>query len=206
MPGTAPPPILLRTFGYSRPILVALRSLSLKPISFGNKTPPIRFSQAGGQTAHKARPPNLELALTPLPNLYTGRRSFFRCMTPCRKTSRPPSHAPKLRSRRMQCRAARYAALLLLFCVISPIHATVQSSGEAGGAVATIAPAFPLRTRQRQKIIVGSAVNYTAELECSVRILRFFRYQKCDFLRVFLKRRVKNFSPQSFEMSSHTAV
>ena len=55
------PQILLRTFGYSRPILVALRSLSLKPISFGSKTPPIRFSQAGGQSAHKARPPNLEL-------------------------------------------------------------------------------------------------------------------------------------------------
>ena len=34
------PPILLRTFGYSRPILVVLRSLSLKPISFGYKTPP----------------------------------------------------------------------------------------------------------------------------------------------------------------------
>ena len=106
----------------------------------------------------------------------------------------------------MQCRAARYAALLLVFCVISPIHATVESSGVAGGAVATIAPALPLRTRQRQKIIVGSAVNHTAELDCSVRILRFFRYQKCDFLRVFLKRRVTNFSPQSFEMSSHTAV
>jgi len=61
------PPISLRTFGYSRPILVALRSLSLKPISFGYKTPPTRFSQAGGQSAHKARPPhNLELALTPL--------------------------------------------------------------------------------------------------------------------------------------------
>jgi len=79
MPGTHPPnflvgkgrqreypPILFRTFGYSRPILVALRSLSLQPISFGYKTPPIRFSQAGGQSAHKARPPNLELALTPL--------------------------------------------------------------------------------------------------------------------------------------------
>ena len=51
------PPILLRTFGYSRPILVALCSLSLKPFSFGYKTPPIRFSQAGGQSAHKARPP-----------------------------------------------------------------------------------------------------------------------------------------------------
>jgi len=51
------PPILLRTFGYSRPILVALRSLSLKPISFGYETPPIRFNQAGGQSAHKARPP-----------------------------------------------------------------------------------------------------------------------------------------------------
>jgi len=48
------PPILLCTFGYSRPILVALRSLSLKPISFGYKTPPVRFSQAGGQSAHKA--------------------------------------------------------------------------------------------------------------------------------------------------------
>ena len=60
------PPILLCTFGYSRPILAALRSLSLKPIPFGYKTPPIRFSQAGGQSAHKARPPNLELALTPL--------------------------------------------------------------------------------------------------------------------------------------------
>jgi len=64
--GQIPPPILLRTFGYSRPILVALRSLSLKPISFGYKTPPIRFSQTGGQSAHKARLPNLELALTPL--------------------------------------------------------------------------------------------------------------------------------------------
>jgi len=53
------PPILLRTFGYSRPILVALRPLSLKPISFGYKTPPIRFSQADGQSAHKARPPTL---------------------------------------------------------------------------------------------------------------------------------------------------
>ena len=60
------PPILLLTFGYSRPILVALRSLSLKPFSFGYKTPPIRFSQEGGQSAHKARPPNLQLALTPL--------------------------------------------------------------------------------------------------------------------------------------------
>jgi len=49
MPGTHPqyfgwgdvngniPPVLLRTFGYSRPILGALRSLSLKPISFGYK-------------------------------------------------------------------------------------------------------------------------------------------------------------------------
>ena len=53
------PPILLRTFGYSRTILVALRSFSLKPISFGYKTPQIRFSQAGGQSAHKARPPTL---------------------------------------------------------------------------------------------------------------------------------------------------
>ena len=60
------PPILLRTFGYSRPILVAVRSLSLKPISFCYKTPPIRSSQAGGQSAHKARPPNIELALKPL--------------------------------------------------------------------------------------------------------------------------------------------
>ena len=51
--------MLLRTFGYNRPILVALHSLSLKPISFGYKAPPIRFSQAGGQSAHKARPPTL---------------------------------------------------------------------------------------------------------------------------------------------------
>ena len=67
-----PPPILLRTIGYSRPLLVALRSLSLKPISFGYKTPPVRFSQAGGQSADKARPPNLELALTPLVTLSMG--------------------------------------------------------------------------------------------------------------------------------------
>ena len=60
------------TFRYSRPILVALRSLSLKLISFGYKTPPIRFSQAGGQSAHEACPPNLELALTPL-RLRPGR-------------------------------------------------------------------------------------------------------------------------------------
>ena len=70
MPGTHPPNILvgedvngnipaniITYFGYSRPILVALRSLSLKPFSLGYKTPPIRFSQAGGQSAHKARPP-----------------------------------------------------------------------------------------------------------------------------------------------------
>ena len=44
------PPILLRTFGYSRPILVALRSLSLKPISFGYKTPPIHSLQSGRRT------------------------------------------------------------------------------------------------------------------------------------------------------------
>ena len=69
------PPILLRTFGYSRPTFVALRSLSLKPISFGYKTPPIRFSQAGGQSAHEARPPpNLELALTPLGESAEGAR------------------------------------------------------------------------------------------------------------------------------------
>jgi len=54
-------PILLRTFGYSRPILVALRSLSLKPISFGYKTPPIRFSRLT-----RLVPTNLELALTSL--------------------------------------------------------------------------------------------------------------------------------------------
>ena len=64
--GDTSPPILLRTFGYSRPVLVALRSLSLKPISFGYKTPPIRFSQAGGQSLTRLVPPNLELALTPL--------------------------------------------------------------------------------------------------------------------------------------------
>ena len=73
--GNIPP---IRTFGYSRPILVALRSLSLKLISFGYKTPPIRFSQAGGQSAHKARPPqpNLELALTPLGRGISSRRPW----------------------------------------------------------------------------------------------------------------------------------
>ena len=45
--------------------LPPVRSASSR-ISFGYKTPPIRFSQAGGQSAHRARPPNLELALTPL--------------------------------------------------------------------------------------------------------------------------------------------
>ena len=48
----------------------ALRSLSLKPISFGYETLPIRFSQADGQSAHKARPTKLELALTPLLKKY----------------------------------------------------------------------------------------------------------------------------------------
>jgi len=78
MPGTHPqyfgwgdvngniPPILLRTFGYSRPILFALRSLSLKPFSFGYKTPPIRFSPLPHPTPFGGLSPNLELALTPL--------------------------------------------------------------------------------------------------------------------------------------------
>jgi len=78
MPGTHPPifwlggrqreypPNIIRTFGYSRPILVALRSLSLKPFSFGYKTPPIRFSPLPHPTRSVVRPPNLELALTPL--------------------------------------------------------------------------------------------------------------------------------------------
>ena len=39
---------------------------SVRSASFGYKTPPIRYSQAGGQSAHKARPPNLQLALTTL--------------------------------------------------------------------------------------------------------------------------------------------
>ena len=60
------PPILLRTFGYSRPILVALRSLSLKPISFGYKTPPIRVFPSHTPPHSVVRPPNLELALTTL--------------------------------------------------------------------------------------------------------------------------------------------
>jgi len=82
------PPILLRTFGYSRPILVAPRSQSLKPISFGYKTPPIRFSQAGGQSAHKARPPILELALTsPLVRGSTNCTNFFKKFVKIRKSS-----------------------------------------------------------------------------------------------------------------------
>ena len=84
MPGTHPqyfwlggrqreyPPILLRTFGYSRPILVALRSLSLKPISFGYKTPP-----PVPRPPHSVvRPSNLELALTPLWIRYDTRCYF----------------------------------------------------------------------------------------------------------------------------------
>jgi len=59
-------PILLRTFGYSRPILVALRSLSLKPFSFGYKTPPIRFSPLPHPPHLVVRPPSLELASTQL--------------------------------------------------------------------------------------------------------------------------------------------
>jgi len=59
--------------------LVALRSLSLKPFSFGYKTPPIRFSQAGGQSAHNARPPNLELALTPLLRLIPEPVHTYQC-------------------------------------------------------------------------------------------------------------------------------
>jgi len=59
-------PILLRTFGYRRPILVALRSLSLKPISLGNKTPPIRVFPSHTSPHSVVRPPNLELALTSL--------------------------------------------------------------------------------------------------------------------------------------------
>jgi len=60
------PSILLRTFGYSRPILVALRSLSLEPFSFGYKTPPIRFSPLLHPTPFGGSSPNLELTLTPL--------------------------------------------------------------------------------------------------------------------------------------------
>ena len=91
------PPILLRIFEYSKPMLVALRSLSLKPISFGYKTPPIRFSQAGGQSAHKARPPNLELASTPLPATRHRRChavviSIHRCSLRC--LSVDPDDAP----------------------------------------------------------------------------------------------------------------
>jgi len=67
--------------------MVALRSLSLTPFSFGYKTPPIRFSQAGGQSAHKARPPNLELALTPL-HASTPPLSFLQAGCPsCRPTN-----------------------------------------------------------------------------------------------------------------------
>ena len=76
MPGTHPPifwlgerqrqypPILLRTFGYSRPILVA-QTLPTEPPKdakcgggvFPSHTPPHSV----------VRPPNFELALTPLP-------------------------------------------------------------------------------------------------------------------------------------------
>jgi len=84
MPGTHPPnilvggrrqreypPILLRTFGYSRPILVALRSLSLKPISFGYNTgvPLPHLTPFAGSSR------NLELALTPLDMFAAHARS-----------------------------------------------------------------------------------------------------------------------------------
>jgi len=99
MPGTHPqifwfggrqrgyPPILLRTFGYSRPIMVALLSLSLKPISLGYKTPPIRMGWVweGVFPSHTplhsvVRPPNLELALTPLglpSSFFIHQRTYF---------------------------------------------------------------------------------------------------------------------------------
>jgi len=76
MPGTHPRNILvggrkreypqyyyvLSDIAESRPMLVALRSLSLKPISFGYKTgvPLPHPTPFGGSS------PNLELALTPL--------------------------------------------------------------------------------------------------------------------------------------------
>jgi len=69
--------------------LVALRSLSLKPFSFGYKTPPIRFSQAGGQSAHKARPPNLELALTPLARSAVRSRLSTALDAPVIRINRP---------------------------------------------------------------------------------------------------------------------
>ena len=71
------PPILLRTFGYSRPILIALRSLSLKPISFGY----IRRHQFASVRQADSRltrldPTNLQLALTsPLPGVQAVRRA-----------------------------------------------------------------------------------------------------------------------------------
>ena len=84
-----PPPVLLRTFGYSRPILVALRSLRLKPFSFGYKTPTNRFSPLPHPTTFRGSSPNLELALTPLaafrcPDVSTGLcndRVSVRCLS-----------------------------------------------------------------------------------------------------------------------------
>ena len=64
--GNISPNIITYFRKYSRPILVALRSLSLKPISFGYKTPPIRFSQAGGQGSSVV-PPTLNSRLCHCP-------------------------------------------------------------------------------------------------------------------------------------------
>ena len=80
MPGTHPPDILVggRQREYPRQYyyvlldiadqywLPSVRSASSRFHSAIRRHAPIRFSQAGGQSAHKARPPNLELALTPL--------------------------------------------------------------------------------------------------------------------------------------------
>jgi len=108
------PPILLCTFGYSRPILVALRSLSVNPISYGYKTPPIRFSQAGAQSAHKARPPNLELALTPLVKALLLLYKYFECGLCFQQNKCPVCSLPRGTTTQQAVCQARYGQSLTL--------------------------------------------------------------------------------------------
>ena len=102
MPGTHPPIFWLggRQREYPPPNIITYFRIQqnntgcppfgLKPISFGYKTPQIRFSQAGGQSAHKARPPyNLELALTPLRQLLGASCSNTKCLLSNSRFQRP---------------------------------------------------------------------------------------------------------------------
>jgi len=86
MPGTHPPifwlggrqreypPILLRTFGYSRRFLVALRSLSLKPFHSAIRRHQFASVRQADSRLTRLVPPNLELALTPLNSIQIRKK------------------------------------------------------------------------------------------------------------------------------------